>query len=464
MTAGLFLPVVNASAAPAKKTVQKAKVVYAEPAKAAQRAPASKHITKLPPKIVKRPAPTEAAPKEASNASVGKLVRNVRATDPLTGVVLGEVAGLAAADNYVLLPLVFVSDVSLSKANVHFFVDDEDGRVSQELVLSDLDLDAGIALFKAANRITPSLALNKIREALPVSQEALVSVTAPDVVIPGAKFLRSKKDVSALRFQIATGAALAANQADYIFDRSGNLVAVATGSSDGGGVWSGSSHSIMGLMKKRSPANVASGLDARHRQLFAWQDRWAQALNPSKKGLSLRFMDCQAHNAKIVSEKIAGQVQKLEAKACESRFSLPLGGGYEAGIQVQLGEAFIKPSSSFERNREQSLAQLSGAFASTIFDDFSRSIASVNQFTTSDCKDSQVTNGSGQNVIVHYCTSALKGETGLNDTSISVSALDSSWRGTGSHAYLSAVRLKGFGEAQTRKVLEAMIENPQEAR
>lgn len=405
------------------------------------------------------------APNE-SNVSVAKLVRVVRASDPDTGVLLADITALVVNEGYLLLPLEFVSDVALARNNVRFFLD-EGGKVSQEVFLTELDLDAGLALFKTSSKLTPSLSIGRVSEAAPQPNDSLISVSTMNVARPGGKFLKAKQDVSTTHFLFALASGPSTPQVNYVFDRDGELVGVASGPEKNGAVWAASGRSVAALIRRAisspAPASVA-GLEPRHRQLISWQDRWTQALNPSKKGIVTRFLDCRSHHASISDEKIASQVHRFEAKACDSRFSLPLGGGYEAGIQMQIGEAFIKPSPSFNQDRERSLASISEAFAAPLFSGLSRTTASVNLLTSSDCRDSQAINGSGQRVAVRFCTSALKGESGLNDTSISVASLDTSWRGAGAHAYVAAVRLKGFGQTQTRRILEAMIENPQEAK
>ena len=429
-------------------------------------APKKSKTAKSPEKTPEKPARGVASAPTGDASGVSRLVRNVRASDPASGVVLGNVTSLAVADNYLVLPLDFVSDVTLAKTNAKFYVDDLTGKVSQELSLIDLDLFAGIAVFKANNKIAPTLPASRLRENVPSPQEPLVSVSAVDITRGGAKFLRAKQDVSTIRYQIALGG-VDHSPASYVFDKTGSLVAIAAGNERDGGVWAGSARSLATLIRKRSspgPASTFQGMEPRRHQLFTWQDRWTQVMNPSKKGLSLRFLDCRPHHAMISEAGVARQLQRLEAKACESRFSMPLGGGYEAGVRIHMGEAFIKPSFQFSQNRDEALNQLAQAFSMDVFNDFSRSTASVNLLTAAECKETQAMNSSGQKVNVRFCTSALKGEAGLNDTSISVATLDPGWRGSGSHAYIAAVRLKGFGQTQTRRILEAMIEKPQEAR
>lgn len=418
-------------------------------------------------------APASAAPAVSEAASAaGRLIRNVRATDPETGISLAEVAALVVADGYLVLPLEFVSEVSLAKNAAHFYVDDSIGKVSQEVFLADLDLDAGLALFKGTAKIIPSLPTSRMRESAPAVQDVLTSVVALNTMRAGAKFLRSKQDVSTVRYQISIGSGggspSEASRVNYVFDRVGQLVAVAMGPERDGATWAASGRSVSLLVRRAgsspAPASSAQGLEARHRQLLTWQDRWTQALNPSAKGLVTRFLECKPFSPVFEDLKLAAYVHRVEARACESRFALPMGAGYAAGVEVQMAEAFIKPAPAFERNRQRSLGQISAAFASNLFTQQERSTASVNQLTTADCQDNETTNTSGQRVVVRFCTAALKGQPGLNDTSIAVSTLDSAWRGPGSHAYLASARLRGFGQNQTRRILEAMIENQTEAK
>jgi hypothetical protein len=462
-------PLAKAAAKSVAKPVAKPAARVANPAPTAkQRAVSQGKPTVLPEKKPREVASQSGGESGAEGATaLSKFARTVRASDPDTGVHLADITALSIGDSYLLLPLEFVSDAALARNQVRFFLDDAAGKVSQEIFLSELDLDAGLALFKTTSKLSPSLAMGRVSESPPQMKDSFTAVSAINVARPGARFLKARQDVATTHYLFAMAGSSPAAQANYIFDRDGELVGVTSGHEKNGAAWAASGRSIAALIRRATtspaPASVV-GLEPRRRQLVSWQDRWTQALNPSKKGIITRFLDCRTHHATISDEKVAAQVHRFDAKACDSRFSLPLGAGYEAGIQMQIGEAFIKPSTQFERNRDQTLATISQAFAAPLFNDLSRSVASVNLMTSSECRDSQATNQTGQRVAVRFCTSALKGESGLNDTSISVASLDPTWRGAGAHAFIAAVRLKGFGQMQTRRILEAMIENPQEAK
>jgi hypothetical protein len=191
--------------------------------------------------------------------------------------------------------------------------------------------------------------------------------------------------------------------------------------------------------------------DQKRRQLFFWQDRWTQGLSASKNSLSLNSLDCQPHMVKIAEKETAATIAGARSLYCEGHLSLPLGAGYTSGLQIWTGDVSLLPAP--EPSPDQ-LKRLEGSFASAVFSELESRTELVNQLTVSQCDESFVVNQHADRVHVRYCTSALKAEPGLNDTAISVA----SSQGGVKMKYVVA-RLRGFARENSRRILEAMIEN-----
>jgi hypothetical protein len=377
--------------------------------------------------------------------------RTLRALDPKKGTPVGEILALALKGDFVIAPLEFVSDVWLANGQVRFFAD------RQEVTVVDLDLAANLALLSARENLGPAMEISRIRAEAPTIDENLYSLSVRDWVSPGAKFLRAKQDVSAVRYQLSLPGG-ERQPASYVFDSGGYLVAIAsterTGPSGKAESWAGSSRSLLEIITRQAgpkPASAVPGIESRRTQLSTWQERWTQALAPSQQGYAMRFLECRPHHVSVTDPDLGDRIHRFHAKRCESRFSLPLGGGYSAGIELLLGETILKPSAKPGSDADDQLAE---AFSQELFADFNRQTTMVNLLTTSDCRDSRVRNKQGQEVAVRFCTAALKNETFLNDTVIVVLSKESATR-----AFLSAARLKAFGQVQTKRILESLIEN-----
>jgi hypothetical protein len=410
---------------------------------------------RLPAKVAAKKSPKpiakvrEGAP--ASDAlswtkSTSSWTRTLRASDNAQAPGFSEALALAVDGQYLVVPLNFISEVWLARPGAHFFTSEEP---RQEAFLVDLDMVANMALLKTEAPLIPSYYRSQIRLDSPLQDEPLLVLASRDWIRTGARFLKAKNDGSYTRFQIAFFSGDFATSR-FVFDRSGRLVAIASGADGTDKAWSGSAKSLFELLRHQDgphPASVST-TEQRRRQLFYWQERWAKALVPSRSALSLHSLDCQAYVASIAEQSLAAQVRSVRALDCEGRFPLQLGAGYTTGVRLWAGEAAL-------RNGDDAMsAKLVQAFSADAFADLNKSASLVNLMTVPDCSESSVSNQKGQNVQVRFCTTALKVEPGLSDTAISVSSME-----PGAKAYFAVARLKGFDQMNTKKVIESLVEN-----
>jgi hypothetical protein len=381
-------------------------------------------------------------------------VKNVQvSTGPGTGR-LDESVGLTIDNQYLLMPLDFVLGAWLSRSDLHFFVDE-----SHEARVVDLDLGNNLALLHVDQPMLGSISRSQIRNDIPAAGEPLAVVDVKDSLRSGPRFVASVRDGDSIRYEIVTSGAF--KNGGFLFDRSGRLVSVvpaastqkSLGEGNGNGkAWASSTQSIFEILHRQDTPKPASlsGVDERHKQLVTWQEHWAQSLVPTKQLISTQKLDCHNRIASISEQSVASQIRQMNAMGCEARTSIPLGGNYSAGFELKTGNIVLREPSLSD---PQTLL-LAKTYAADYFSDLEQSSKSVNLMTNQECQENKVTNKQGHAVQIKFCTSALKTDQGLNDTVIAVSSVDS-----GSHAYVVAAHLKGFDQGNTKKVMEAMIEN-----
>ena len=410
------------------------------------RAPASR----LPAKATKpqyNPG-SEGAPSAATQTPrIDTWTRTVRAADASNSPIFAETLALAMDAQFLLVPLDFVSDMWLVRGNIRFFVADP----VQEARLVDLDLVAGLALLRVEQPLIPSFMRSALRVDTPSAQETLLEIAGRDWVRSGAKLLRARSDGQNVRFQIGFGSS-GSGAPRYVTDRAGRLVAVVSGQEKGETAWGGSARSVYELLRRQDtpkPASIA-GLEQRRQQMFVWQDRWSKTFSPANKQLSLGALECRPHLVTVSDKNAAEQVKKVRALSCQDRMPVALGGGYKAGIQLIASEVTLRSVS----NDMEHVSRIAELIGSETFNDHDKTTGNLNLMTTADCQDTQVVNGQGQAVRVRYCTSALKNEAGLNDTSVVLTSLED-----GTRAFVAVARLKGFSQGNTRRILEALVEN-----
>lgn len=368
--------------------------------------------------------------------------RALHAADGLRLTSYADTVALALDGQYLVVPWSFITETWLARSDAHFYLDDP----KQEVFLTDVDLAANMALLKVSTPLIPSYNRGQIRLDSPRLEEPLLILASRDWIRPGGRVLRTKSDGVYTRFQIAATTQDQAN-AQYVFDRNGGLVAIGGGSEK---LWSSSAKSLFDLLRRQDgphPASVSTS-DQRRRQLYYWQERWAHGIVPNRGSFSLQPLDCQAYVASIAEQSLATQVRSVKALDCEGRFQLQLGAGYSAGVRLWTGEAMLRGGG------EGMSDKLVQAFSAEAFADLNKSAALVNLMTVPDCSETNVVNQKGQSVRVRFCTTALKVEPGLSDTAVSVSSLDTAQR-----AYFAVARLKGFDQMNTKKVIEALVEN-----
>jgi hypothetical protein len=152
--------------------------------------------------------------------------------------------------------------------------------------------------------------------------------------------------------------------------------------------------------------------------------------------------------AAVQDNVLAGDIQSVRSQICETSSPLELGAGYKTGASLTTNEVTFRGQPSTSRDR---IAQ---ELAASAFLDHEKSASIVNFMTPPDCQENVVQNLGRDSVKVRFCTSALKLEPSLGDTVFSVAALDPS-----GHEFVTVGRLKGFNQTNTKRVMEAVIEN-----
>ena len=450
----------TAKGAKATSSVNKSKGTHA-----AQVPPASGHANRPTAKTAAHhaapvPRATVAAPKTRGPSdaflAIPSYLQTVEVATTPGGNRLGQSISLAVRDQYLLLPLDFVLSAGIARSDIHFYVGS-----TLEAHLVDLDLSANLALMRVDQPLPSTLPQTQIRTSLPMAGELLAFVDVKDSLRGGPRFLGTIRDGDNIRYQILTNQET--KTGGFLFDRAGRLVSVvpaaaksreglAADDKDNLRTWSSSTQAIFEILRRQEtpkPAS-ASGLEDKHRQLLSWQERWAQSLVSAPHMLSTGQLDCHSQIANLTDESIASQIRQMNAMDCETKTILPLGGKYTAGLELKSGHITLRGAAM----SDQDTLQLAKTFASGFFAELEQSSKQVNLLTTEQCHESKVTTQQGRPVQVKFCTSALKADQGLNDTVIAVSGTD-----TSSHAYVVAAHLRGFDQSNTKKVMDALIEN-----
>ena len=364
------------------------------------------------------------------------------------GITLVETRGLGVENNFIILPLDSVLSAWLSRSDLRFFVND-----STEAHVADLDLASNIAILKVDSPLPATLNRNQIRSELPATGESMAAAESRDAIHGGPRFVGTTRDGESIRYLFQRNGTL--ENGGFIFDRTGNLVSVVPAlrnTGDDQRIWASSTQSIVELLHRQDgpkPASV-SGVEERHNQLVTWQEHWTRAFVTSPKLVSAQNLNCETNLASISDASIASKIRQMNSMNCESKTSIPLGAGYSGGLELKTGNVVLRSPSL---NDNEGL-QLAKTFGSSYFDDLAKRSTQVNLLTVQDCHESSVVNQKGAMVHVRFCTSALKTDKGLSDTVVALSSVDA-----GSHAYVVAARMKGFDQNNTKKVIEALIEN-----
>ena len=372
------------------------------------------------------------------------------------GISLFETRGLGVENHFVILPLDSVLTAWLSRSDLHFYINN-----TNEAHVADLDLASNIAILKVDTPLVATLSRNQIRADIPNAGESMAAVESRDAIHGGPRFVGTSRDGDSIRYLFQRNGTL--ESGGFIFDKTGNLVSVVpsirsgTDSAHDSGhgeqrIWASSTQSIVELLHRQDGPKPAStsGNEERHNQLVTWQEHWTRAFVTAPKTVSAMNLNCESNLASIGDSAIASKIRQMNSMNCESKTSLPLGAGYNGGLELKTGNVVLNTPSLTDNEG----MQLAKTFGTSYFDDLARRSTQVNLLTVSDCHESSVVNQKGAMVHVRFCTSALKTDKGLADTAISLSSVDA-----GSHAYVVAARMKGFDQNNTRKVIEALIEN-----
>ena len=411
-------------------------------ASAAFTSPAS--AQKASQKTAKKSAKASKAPSSSDEQKQSGLpgwFKMVRIVDAESSASLGEASALAIDDRYLVVPWRFISQVRATNARVRYIVADS----GQEARLLDADTFSGIALLRASSFLFPSMARAQIRTDNPEAGEALVSLQAAHLPHVRSRVSRVQSDGAVQRLRIEGETLEGVDRSAYHFDRFGRLVGVSYGK-DAAGL----SRAVSDLLRRHDGPRPAAvdHLDLKKRQLVYWQDRQIQLLSPLRSLLSLKHLDCRLHIPSVADKKTAAYVKNARSKSCETPLPVTVAGDYSMGARFWSQEVTLNGVSD---DIEERLVQ---ALSAEAFAEHDKSSALVGLMTPSDCRENVIKNTQGRKVRVRFCTSALKVEPSLSDTIIAAGAIDGRDK-----AFINVARLRGFNQTNTKRVIEALIEN-----
>lgn len=424
----------------------------AAPARAQARAQAKPLPAKAEPQQQQQSARQAAAPAPSSSQDSGasKSILSMRASWSAEGPRLAETGALGLDGQYVIVPASFVSEVWTSSGDARFYVEDS----TQPLDLIVFELTSDIAVFYSRVRVPASINRNRVRTEAPSQAEALVSLAKS---APSAEVRRSGSWTEGSLWGELYNSVSGSTPSRFIFDRNGRWVSM-TGVRKARGVFNGdhgaSSSRVLELiaMWEANPQKSTTDRRSLLSQLASWQNVWVSwFFEASRRGPSLRWLDCQASPAVVREPAMAGDIEGTRTVNCNSVAPLPLGGGYNAGVQVVRGDlALRRDVKQFLMNDKTS----GSVFAESLFAAQNTDTGNVNVLTVPECQKSDVMNKMGKKFQLRFCTSALKNHPGLSDTAISVISTD-----TGTRASLIAARLKGFDPNHTKRFMQWMLDS-----
>lgn len=417
------------------------------------------------------PTPVVSAPQRSTPAWIKTAplwARWIYATDSKTNQPIGKTLALALEGNRLVAPLDFISTAWLTQSDVVFNVEAPvtlssaasannapHQMTNTTIELIDLDLTGNIALFQSHLEISPFVSRSQFRLDPPKAGESLASVASTEYLLPGTRFVEAKSNGINSSYRLSLNKKGLTN-ASYQFDRSGRLVSISSAAAINDNqptVWSTPPRSLAFLLDRQTnpKSNMNYGTVAeRRRQLYSWQERWTQNLISPKESFNLAELDCKQNLSPIRNREIASRTIKMSATTCQTPYPIYLGSNYQAGANITLGSIQLNSVVS----DEDLTKQLVYSVAENMFMDLEQKSTMVNLMTLSECQNSRVKNVRGIQLAVRFCTSALKNESGLNDTVIAV--VDA---GQGKTNSFSVARLKGFNQTNTKRFIASLIED-----
>lgn len=387
--------------------------------------------------------------KNTSGGNASSSVHTIRLVGNDPGADLGETSALAVDNQYLIVPLHFISSARLAHDNLRLFVDSS----TTEARVVELDLKSNLALLKTAQMVSPSLTRSQLRFELPGHREPLNAASSPDRAVSSARFseLRQQGQRPLLGIEIESRPR---KNPIFFFDQFGRLMGVASKPESDKMVWATSTLTVWDLLKRqqdRQPSSVAEPAVDRKRQLNFWQDQWTkEALSSNGGPMGFAQLNCRPHLLEIKNKKVAAQMKRVNARHCTNKAPIQLHDTYTAGLEMLVGDYDLLPGGEISASE----ATVPETLSADYFADHEKTAGYVNLLTPEDCHLQTVTNQRGFPVYVRYCTSAIRSEPGFNDTVVSLVGTQPSTRNP-----FAIIRLRGFSQVNTKAFISKIAES-----
>jgi hypothetical protein len=366
---------------------------------------------------------------------------------------LAETSGVVIERNYVVVPFDVIASVGLHRGEPAFFV----GPQRVHATLADFDLTANQALLKTDQPFAQSLSLASIREQWPRAEE---SVTASQGV-GGQKFNGRIHQITSdgvlSRFSVPSPFT-AKSVESFAFDQNGSFIGLRSRAQDD---YSPSTYTrlMMNRVFQKQPASTQSMLVKLHQQWTELQSKWTETLIQDASrlrmqqwqvGLGTKMLKCQPLHTKVADRALASLVNRAEGQSCVNRASTKVDDDYQPGVETVSGVGNLRGAVD-----EDKWKSLTHEMALSFFNTFDADIQPVSLFAAPICEESAAKSRSGQELRIHYCTSSLKSESGLNDSVFFVTTRQPAGEGFA----FSGIRLKGFDQTNSKALVWAVMES-----
>ena len=398
-------------------------------------------VTKLPAKVVARALVPQTIQK----------IELVAVNAPET--TLAETSGVIVEHSYVIVPFDVIASVALHRGEPAFFV----GAQRVHATLVDFDLTSNQALLKTDTSFTEGLTLTSIRQQWPRAEEPIIASQGVGGQRFSGKIHEISNDGVVSRFTVPSPFS-AQNVESFAFDPNGNLLGMRSREQDDYSP-SAYTYQLVSKVLQKQPASSQGLLVKLHQQWTALQSKWAEALIQDASrlrmqqwqvGLGTKMLKCQPLHARVADRNLAALVNRAEGQSCVNRASTKVDIDYQPGVETVSGVGNLRGDVDGAKWNS-----LTSEMALSFFSPYDSDIQAVSLFTAPICEENSARSRNGQELRIHFCTSSLKAESGLNDSVFFVTTRQPAGDGFA----FSGIRLKGFDQTNSKALVWAVMES-----